>query len=52
MERESPGSDVFFLHGIGDELLGEFGGLPMSDKPADDIAARGCLIVQTPKRLP
>jgi hypothetical protein len=31
MERENPGSDVFFLHGIGDELLGEFGGLPMSE---------------------
>ena len=38
MERESPGRDVFFLHGIGDEVLGEFGGLPMSDQPADDIA--------------
>ena len=39
MEREGPGRDVFFLQGIGDELLGEFGGLPMSDQPTDDIAA-------------
>ena len=39
MERECPGSNVFFLQGIGDELLGEFRGLPMSDEPTDDVAA-------------
>ena len=39
MEREGPGSNVFFLQGIGDELLGEFLGLPMSDEPTDDVAA-------------
>ena len=36
MEREGPGSDVFLLHGVGDELLGELCGLPMSEQPTDD----------------
>ena len=39
MQREGPWSDVFLLQGVGDELLGEFGGLPMGDQPADDVAA-------------
>ena len=39
MKRQRPWRDVFFVHGISDELLGEFGGLSMSDQPADDIPA-------------
>jgi hypothetical protein len=33
-----PGSNVFFLQGIGDESLGEFRRLPMSDEQTDDVA--------------
>ena len=38
-ERERPGSYVFLLQGVGDELLGAFRELPMGDEPADDVAA-------------
>src|ERR1700685_1500518 len=39
MESEGPGSNVFLLHGVCDELLGEIRRLSMSDQPADDVAA-------------
>jgi hypothetical protein len=34
-----PVSDVFLLQGVGDELLGKFCGLSMSEQPTDDVAA-------------
>src|ERR1700735_2735737 len=39
VQREGPGSDVFFLYGVGDELLGEFCGLTGGDQPPDNVAA-------------
>src|SRR5271165_1204827 len=39
MERQGAGSDVFLLQSIGNELLGEFCGLPMRDQPTNDVAA-------------
>jgi len=39
MERQGARRDVLLLHSVGDELLGEFSGLAMSDEPADDVAA-------------
>jgi hypothetical protein len=39
MEREGSGSDVFLLQGVGDELLSEVRGLPMSEQLTDDVAA-------------
>ena len=39
MERKGPGGDVFLFQGVGDELLGEFCGLSMSEQPTDDVAA-------------
>jgi hypothetical protein len=39
MERKGPEGNVFLFQGVGDELLGEFCGLSMSEQPTDDVAA-------------
>ena len=39
MQRQRVRRDVVLGHRFGDKLLGQFGGFPRSDHPADDIAA-------------
>ena len=39
VQSQRTGHDILFIDGVGDELLGQLRGLPMSDHPADDVAA-------------
>jgi len=39
MDVELAGGDLVFANGLLDELLGQFGGFPMGDHPAGDVAA-------------
>ena len=39
VQGQGAGHDVLLVDGIGDQLLGELGGFPVSDHPADDVAA-------------
>jgi len=39
MQRQRVRRDIVLGHRLGDQLLGQFGGFPQGDHPADDIAA-------------